>query len=280
MLCLAVGLGSHACSNFADLDRCFGGTCAPSADAGLPGGPVAVSDTYATDRDTTLTVPPKGVLDNDRGTSALSAVLDTGPRHGVLSLAADGAFSYAPAAGYVGADSFTYRAKDERAVSAAVLVSLTVREPPAQLLVNGSFESDFAGWTPVGNLEIMVAPNTQVTDGTKAVVFNAGQEAPNGSLSQVFATIPGKTYSLTFDAGVFAPAATNTQKLEVTVTGSTQRLFEPIDLKGIASSTLYTPQVFTFVADATETSLRFRDISATSQNVDLLLDNVRVRLAN
>jgi len=267
---LGLVLIGASCSNFDDLDRCFGNNCATTL--------VALSDTYATDRDTPLVVPPKGVLENDKGGASLVAVLDVGPRHGVLSLASDGGFSYAPEARYIGVDSFTYRASDGRAQSPAVTVSITVREPPAQLLVNGSFEAELTGWTAVGNLEIKVAPELEATDGTKLVVFNAGQAPANGSLTQSFATLPGKTYALTFDPGVFAPSTADTQKLEVIVTGAGQRLFQAITLKGMAKSTLYLPQTFTFEADATETTLRFRDISDSSQNVDLLLDNVRVRL--
>ena len=39
---------------------------------------------------------------------------------------------------------------------------------------------------------------------------------------------------------------------------------------------MYVPQAFTFVADSPMTTLTFEDISATTQNVDLVLDNVRV----
>jgi VCBS repeat-containing protein len=50
----------------------------------------------------------------------------TGPSHGTLTLNANGGYSYTPAADYNGPDSFTYRASDGTATSAAVTVSLTV----------------------------------------------------------------------------------------------------------------------------------------------------------
>ncbi len=49
-----------------------------------------------------------------------------GPAHGTLSLAADGGFTYTPAANYNGSDSFTYRASDGTVNSNTVTVSLTI----------------------------------------------------------------------------------------------------------------------------------------------------------
>ncbi len=65
------------------------------------------------------------VLTNDTGTG-LTAVLATGPTHGLLSLASSGAFAYLPASGYRGADSFTYQASSGGLNSAAATVSLTL----------------------------------------------------------------------------------------------------------------------------------------------------------
>ncbi|QEH32027.1 hypothetical protein OJF2_04960 [Aquisphaera giovannonii] len=75
--------------------------------------PVANNDAYAVGENQSLTVPfVTGVLANDAQNNnlPLSAVLVTNPSHGSLSLNADGSFTYTPAAGYFGADSFTYRA--------------------------------------------------------------------------------------------------------------------------------------------------------------------------
>jgi hypothetical protein len=40
----------------------------------------------------------------------------------------------------------------------------------------------------------------------------------------------------------------------------------------------YLAQSLAFVADSATTTVRFHDVSLTTQNVDLLLDNVRVSL--
>lgn len=76
---------------------------------------VAHNDNYTTDHDQPLEIIKPGVLANDAGGSdahPLMATLLSGPLHGALKLQTDGSFRYEPAAGYVGADMFTYRASD------------------------------------------------------------------------------------------------------------------------------------------------------------------------
>lgn len=98
--------------------------------------PVATDDAYTTLEDQPLSVIAPGVLANDTDPDgdALTAVLETGPAHGSLTLAADGSFLYLPAANVNGTDSFTYRAKDAKGVlSDPATVSLTVtaqNDPP------------------------------------------------------------------------------------------------------------------------------------------------------
>jgi hypothetical protein len=76
--------------------------------------PVAVNDSYEMDQDTTLSVPTAGVLGNDVQDvdSAASARRVLGivsqPLHGVLVANANGSFTYTPAPGFSGTDTFTY----------------------------------------------------------------------------------------------------------------------------------------------------------------------------
>ena len=89
-----------------------------------------------------------------------------------------------------------------------------------QILQNGSFESDFAGWTASGNETISTKSGT-TTDGTRSVRFNFGQLTPNGVLSQTFSTVSGVPYVLTFDVGaVSVRNSRREQSLEVTLQGS------------------------------------------------------------
>src|SRR5205814_1448553 len=75
--------------------------------------PVAQDDAYQSAEDTPLTIgAPGGVVANDTDADgdALTALLVTGPQHGVLALNPDGAFSYTPAAEDHGPVGYTYRA--------------------------------------------------------------------------------------------------------------------------------------------------------------------------
>ncbi len=93
--------------------------------------PSAGADQYSTLRNTTLTVPARGVLANDSDTEGqpLSAVLLAAPAQGALSLNADGGFTYTPALNFTGTDSFTYQCSDGLAASPATTVSLTINAP-------------------------------------------------------------------------------------------------------------------------------------------------------
>ena len=97
--------------------------------------PVGVADSYSTNQNAPLVVPPRGVLNNDTDGDgdALTATLVTGPAHGTLTLNADGSFSYTPTTGYNGPDSFTYTAADAGLTSATTTVSLTVLPPPPRV---------------------------------------------------------------------------------------------------------------------------------------------------
>ena len=90
--------------------------------------PVAVDDTYGADEDIILSVDAPGLLGNDRDDDQdpLTAALVSSVSHGSLTLNADGSFSYTPAAGYTGSDSFTYSASDGQAASNTASVSITV----------------------------------------------------------------------------------------------------------------------------------------------------------
>src|SRR5262249_14459888 len=69
--------------------------------------PVAGNDSYSVNEDNVMTIAAPGVLatDSDVDGPTLSAVLVSGPSHGVLTLNADGSFTYAPSANYNGSDS-------------------------------------------------------------------------------------------------------------------------------------------------------------------------------
>ncbi len=97
--------------------------------------PVAQNDDYSVAEDSTLNIAAPGILanDSDADGNALTAILVTGPAHGTLVLSSNGSFTYTPNSNYFGPDSFTYRANDGTASSAAATVTINVtplNDPP------------------------------------------------------------------------------------------------------------------------------------------------------
>ena len=107
--------------------------------------PVAVDDSYSTPKDTTLNVPAPGVLGNDydpdNGPSDLTAELVSDPYHGTLMFNDDGSFTYTPDPGFVGIDTFTYKAYDGADYSnvATVTINVTVVPNIPPVAVNDTF---------------------------------------------------------------------------------------------------------------------------------------------
>jgi hypothetical protein len=94
----------------------------------------AAAHSYTTVQDQALAVPAAtGVLSEASAPSGdpLSASVASPPAHGSLTLNDDGSFTYTPAAGYAGDDSFVYRATDPSGDYASATVTLTVQAPPS-----------------------------------------------------------------------------------------------------------------------------------------------------
>lgn len=90
--------------------------------------PAAAANTYGTPANTPLHTTASGVLANDSDPDGdpIAAALVAGPAHGSLTLNSNGSFSYTPAAGYTGPDSFSYTATDGALASAPVTVTINV----------------------------------------------------------------------------------------------------------------------------------------------------------
>ncbi len=98
--------------------------------------PIAAEDFYFALPAETLTVTPDiGLLVNDRDVESptLSAELVRGASNGVVNLARDGSFTYRPAVGFIGTDSFTYRATDGEDLSLPTTVTFTVTDRPVSI---------------------------------------------------------------------------------------------------------------------------------------------------
>jgi VCBS repeat-containing protein len=87
--------------------------------------PVAVNDTATTDEDTPVAI---NVLANDSDVNGdpLTAMLDTAPANGALTLNADSSFEYVPDENWYGNDSFTYKVNDGELDSNIATVTITV----------------------------------------------------------------------------------------------------------------------------------------------------------
>src|SRR5579871_1932979 len=132
-----------------------------TADTYIAANGVVVMTTYAT-----------GVLGNDTSTISptiqLTATLVTAPTHGTLTLNTDGTFSYFAAIGYVGNDTFTYRASDGSGTqNGTVTISIPVRVNDDSYATSGSSQL------------IVLAPGVLTNDKTSA-----------GTLSMSIATWP------------------------------------------------------------------------------------------
>jgi Bacterial Ig domain/Carboxypeptidase regulatory-like domain len=120
-------------------------TDTPDPNTTLVGGslkisPLAFADSYNTKQNTQLSVAAAGVLANDTGTPAPTAVpIAAGPTTqpgGVVTLNADGSFTYNPPAGFTGADTFTYTATNGQAPNDTALVTINVNANQAPVLAN------------------------------------------------------------------------------------------------------------------------------------------------
>jgi len=144
----------------------------------------------------------------------------------------------------------------------------------ANLVVNGSFEDDLAGWSASG--AVVVNGEDFPSDGVKAVVFNYGNVVPSGLISQSFPTVPGTQYTLEFD--YWGWATPNLQRLGVQVAGNAVLITRVVTAYGSLPPVDYHTFRGHFVADSTVTTLTFKDLTPPKSTVasDLVLDRISV----
>ncbi|MEA2606321.1 MAG: large repetitive protein, partial [Chloroflexota bacterium] len=94
---------------------------------------IANPDTLTTRHDRLATVPAPGVLSNDANLlGSTTAVFVSGTTHGTVNLAANGGYTYAPAAGFTGTDQFKYRDSGLLTNTTTVTITVTNAAPVAR----------------------------------------------------------------------------------------------------------------------------------------------------
>jgi len=94
--------------------------------------PIASNDSYTSDEGIPLNVLALGVLENDNDVEGdpLTAILNSGPTNGTLTLNSDGSFTYTPNLDFAGTDSFIYHANDGTVDSNTATVTLSISAIP------------------------------------------------------------------------------------------------------------------------------------------------------
>ncbi|MEA2519906.1 MAG: hypothetical protein QOF49_1986, partial [Chloroflexota bacterium] len=93
---------------------------------------IANPDTLTARHDRRTTVAAPGVLANDSNLlGSTTAILTSATTHGTVTLAANGGYSYVPAAGYLGTDQFRYRPSGLLTSATTVTISITNAAPVA-----------------------------------------------------------------------------------------------------------------------------------------------------
>lgn len=184
--------------------------------------PTAISDSYSTPVNSSLTVAASGVLANDTNPTAnpMTATLVTGPASGAVTLNADGSFIYTPALAFFGQDSFTYKANNSVDSNVAT-VTITVNRPPVAVNDAASTQPNIAVTVNVltndsdpENQPLTITEVTQGTNGTVAIAGSAVTYTPNTGFSGT------DTFTYAISDGQVPVPGTATATVTVTVVGN------------------------------------------------------------
>ncbi len=138
--------------------------------------PAAGNDSYSSVANTILTTAAPGVLANDADPDTpgpLRAVLVSNPSHGTVALSANGSFTYTPAAGFSGTDSFTYRATDGVASSNIATVTITVTAANVAPTISNITDRAIDVNTSTGAIAFTIGDNDVASVALSATTSNA-----------------------------------------------------------------------------------------------------------
>ncbi len=221
--------------------------------------PTAVDDSYYTRVDTPLSIAAAGVLSNDTDpdNEAFSAYPASSPSNGFVTLNADGSFVYTPYAGFIGADSFTYRACDARGFCAAPqTVSITVLpllSAPGDLVANSVPETQInLAWTDTNTTETsyLIERSTDSVNFTQ--IGTVGADVTTYSDT-------GLTCAMTYFYRVRAYRSSDSQYSAYSAVASGQTINEcPPPLIAPANGALFNDNTPTFVWDSMAWAVTYR----------------------
>jgi parallel beta-helix repeat protein len=197
--------------------------------------PTVVNQNYSVRDYTTLsTTAAQGLLagatvpDN----LPLTAVLVSSPSHGQLTLAANGSFTYTPAANFSGTDTFTYKANDGNSSSQVATVSVLVKAPVLGDYF-GTGQADLAIYVVGAGDFALQNPTTGADELIPFGIAGAGQTIPapgdynRDGLTNIAAYLPS--------LGAFAIRSTNggpDQIIPFGIAGANQTIPAPGDYFG------------------------------------------------
>jgi hypothetical protein len=142
---------------------------------------VAGGATYSTLFNQELTVDAPGLLGgNEVSNAPLTAVLNSQPTNGTVTLNSDGSFTYAPNNGFLGTDDFTYYVADGTYTSTVATVAINVQSPPP--VVFGQYYSTLPGQNLTVSAASGVLANALSLTGAALSAIVASQ-AVNGVLT-------------------------------------------------------------------------------------------------
>ncbi len=210
--------------------------------------PLAFPDSYTAGKNTTLNTSAPGVLSNDTGIPAPSAVAIAGgatTQGGTVTLNADGSFSYTPANNFTGTDTFTYTATNVQPPNDTALVTITVVPPPVanpdgynvtkntplSVVAPGVLGNDTGGPAPIVSYG---SPNgtEQTAIGAATPTTQAGSVSLNADGSLSYTPPTNFTGSDTFKYKLTNPAGSSIATVTFTVACPTITVTNPSTTTG------------------------------------------------
>lgn len=174
-------------------------------------------------------------------------------------------------------------------------LTLAADSSRANLITNGSFElgsipgsfgttiapggNSLTGWSVGGHGVDYIQDYWQAADGSRSVDLDSGDilgAGPyDGSISQTFATVLGRTYIVDFQMAANPDGIPFLKGLLASAAGTSQ-IFTFLSTNQTHAAMGYEPRQFTFVANDSQTTLTFASLSGTGYGP--VIDDVSVAL--